>query len=456
MTGVVVLAGTLALTAAAPWVAPTTLSVVAVLVAVAALVVVARHHRGPRDLGGWTVQLLLSLAPVVLLTLAYPVASRHFTGHEVGGTPLTTLLLASSLTVPWLSQAVCMPLYRGLGDRSGGHRAVEDRFAEIWPALFVQGLPVVAAFAVPVALALHLSPAAVGAYLLLTLTHSAFAQLLVVSNGAGRRREWALAWAVYALALLVAPTAWLLPPLAGVLVQLVVLRRSLPTLVRGVRAPVRLPNRDVLADLGRGLVLGAVLWSDKLVLFLVADAQIAVQTIFTALLPAVLAYNVYFVRLAPTVDESVAVMRTAMTSEAYSVLARRSAELSATVGRSVLRTGLTASVVGLVVTAAVARLSPVSLHLSVPVTLASWLLLMITLLSYKLDYIGRRAVALGVSGLHLLVCLVAFTVPGIAVADAFWFMAAADVALAVAALVAVRRHWASAEYTLFWRLATSW
>ena len=51
--------------------------------------------------------MLLVLSPVLLLTFIFPVAVARISGTQVGGVALTTLLLASSITVPWLSMAVC-------------------------------------------------------------------------------------------------------------------------------------------------------------------------------------------------------------------------------------------------------------------------------------------------------------------------------------------------------------
>ena len=99
------------------------------------------------------------------------------------------------------------------------------------------------------------------------------------------------------------PTAWWLPPLLGLLPQLVVLRHHLLT------RPVTVPFRPLAGDVVRGLLLGAVLWGDKLVYFLADPDGFAVQTVFLALLPAVLAYNFYFIRVAPGFDSSVAALR---------------------------------------------------------------------------------------------------------------------------------------------------
>ena len=74
------------------------------------------------------------------------------------------------------------------------------------------------------------------------------------------------------------------------------------------------------ADLGRGVLLGSVLWAHLLFLFLKTQAAFDVTVVFFAVLPAVLAYNYYFVRLAPAFDRGVLVVRSAMENYSQSIL----------------------------------------------------------------------------------------------------------------------------------------
>ncbi len=111
---------------------------------------------------------------------------------------------------------------------------------------------------------------------------------------------------------------WFLPPLVGLATQLIPLRRHWASLTRSAR----LHFADVATDVVRGLLLGAVLWSDKYFLFLKAGDHFAVTSVYMALLPAVLAYNYYFVRLAPRFDASITELRGAMEEAPYGVLIR--------------------------------------------------------------------------------------------------------------------------------------
>lgn len=400
-----------------------------------------------------TIEMALYLSPVLLLTFIFPVAVARLGGVQVGGVPLTTLLLASSLTVPWLSVAVCLPLYRAVGHLIPvtDHRAVRARFIQVWPATFVQSAPAVLVFAVPVALIMRWSPTAVLTYVTLALLHAAFAQSLVVGNIARSRLLWASAWVGYAAALLVAPAWWFLPPLVGLATQLVPLRGELYRM----RSWSRLDHRDVALDVGRGLLLGSVLWSHLLFLFLKTNATFDVTLVFVAVLPAVLAYNYYFVRLAPTFDDAVLSLRSAMENEPQARMVGRSRALSETVITSIARPAFIGALLSFAVVclAYVYGLGSVALLSSVAV--ASWLFLMTTLLAYKLDYIGQRTHAGLLSAGHLVVAAGVFLTVSAGPALYVWLIVG-ELLLFALALRAALRQWRDPEYALFWRHATAW
>ncbi|UUL77439.1 hypothetical protein NG819_08250 [Pseudarthrobacter sp. Fe7] len=246
--------------------------------------------------------LLLYLSPVLLLNAVYPLVSPAMAGVDVAGVPLTYVVLASSVTVPWLAQAACLPIYRVLGDLMTDRNLGEitRRFCQFWPLMFVQSLPLAAVFAVPLWLATGWSWNAMLHYVALCVLHLLFVQSLVLANVANRRGLWAAAWSGYAAALFLAPTAWWLPPLVGTATQVV----ALGTGLRHLSVTKHLDARVFGGDLVRGLLLGAVLWADKYTLFLVTGGAFQVVAVFAAMLPAVIAYNFYFVHLAPGVDRA--------------------------------------------------------------------------------------------------------------------------------------------------------
>ncbi|WP_165372870.1 hypothetical protein [Pengzhenrongella frigida] len=400
-----------------------------------------------------TVELALHLSPVLLLTVIFPIASVRISTASVGGADLSALLLASSLTVPWLSQAVCFPLYRAIGPliSDGDRFQIAARFCQVWPATFIQSAPVIVVFAIPVQIVMRWSPAALGTYVALCLLHMAFVQSLVPTNVGRRRVLWAAAWVGYAAALLLVPTWWFLPPLVGLATQLVPLRAHLARVGR----PVWLDNRDLLSDLTRGVLLGGVLWSDKFFLYLRGSGQFDVSATFFAMLPAVLAYNYYFVRLAPAFDTSVGSLRAAMENSPYAVLADRSSRLSRTVQASISQTAVIGAGLCLAITVLVTQYTTYSAALVASVAVASWLFMMTTVLCYKLDYAGKTGLAQVYSAAHLVVCGGAFLLLP-AGANLYGALLAFEALLFAAALRSCLNHWRSAEYTLFWRHATAW
>ncbi|WP_394251058.1 hypothetical protein [Arthrobacter pityocampae] len=414
----------------------------------------ARPDGGARPGAG----LLLYLSPVILLNLVYPLVSPAMAAVSVGGVQLTLVVLASSITVPWLAQAACLPAYRAIGDLMAERdmAVITRRFCATWPAMFVQALPLVVVFAVPLWLATQWSFTALATYAGLCALHLLFVQSLILANVGSRRGLWAVAWAAYAAALFAFPTLWWLPPLLGALTQIVPMGRGLAAV-----SLTRLGARDFSTDLVRGLLLGAVLWADKFVLFLVTDGDFQVVIVFLAMLPAVVAYNYYFVNLAPKVDRAVTALHRTISEEPLTVLAARSGRLSRTVDRAILSTGAVGMVLTLVISLLLEGLQPVNVLLAVSVGVASWAFMILTLLSYELDYIGEKVLPQVLGGIHLALCVGAFLLIGATQTStgavlAYGALVVADLALVAVAWVLYKRHWAQPEYTLFWRHATSW
>jgi hypothetical protein len=435
-----------------------TLAVIAVIALTLVLKAAGRgsgRHRRAAGVIRPTIGLLFHLSPVGLLTVIFPIATERIAHVKIGGAGLTSLWLAASLTVPWLSQVVCLPLYRGLGPLAGDGDCDEmrRRFCELWPTNLLQSLPVIVPFALLTEVATRWSFAALASYAAMCALNLVFAQsvvpALVRGNVTGRRGLWALAWTSYAAALLAFPTAWYLPPLLGVASQLLPLRHHLRT------RPASLGGVEVARDLGRGFLLGSVLWADKVFLFLKAGSHFPVTTVFMALLPAILAYSYFFVCLAPRFDQSVRSLRVAMEHEPYSRLAQRSRSLASRVSNSISRTAFVGACLAFCVTWIMGEHQPRSVSLAAMVGLASWLFMLNTVLCYKLDYIGQSGLAQALSGVHLLVCVGAFLAfsPG---ASLYGWLAVLEMPVFLLTLVSCLRQWRTPEYTLFWRHATAW
>ena len=369
------------------------------------------------------------------------------------GSAWSLFLLASAVTVPWLSQAVCLPLYRAIGSLvpDGDMDKIHRRLSEVWPAAFVQSLPLVALFAAVVQAFMSWSWIAFTAYLALCLLHVAFAQSLVASNVGRRRVRWAVAWGCYAAALLLAPTAWYLPPLVGLVSQLVLMYDHRPVL-RHVRV---LPTVEVARELIRASSSARFFWSDKFFLFLKTDGLFEVNAIFIGLLPAVLAYNYYFVRLAPHIDQAVGAVRLAIEKESKRSLIERTSSAFDAVTLSISGIAFIGAFTVLMPAVLVGLYMPAELPLVAAVSIASFLFMMTTLVCYKLDYLGSVVVAQRLSAIHLLICATAFVALPIGAPLYVWLIGL-EGALFLAALYTCLENWRSAEYALFWRHAMAW
>lgn len=403
--------------------------------------------------------LLLYLSPVLLLNLVYPLVSPAMAAVDVDGVPLTMVILASSITTPWLAQAACLPIYRVLGELMAERNlaAITQKFCRFWPMMFVQSLPLVAVFAVPMWLATGWSANLMFHYVALCVLHLLFVQSLVLANVANRRGLWAAAWTGYAAALFIAPTIWWLPSLVGIATQLVAMRSGL----RYLGFSERLSMRVFGLDLVRGLLMGAVLWADKFALFLLTSGQFNVVAVFAAMLPAVIAYNYYFVHLAPGVDRALNGLHHDIAESPISALRGSSRRLSRVVDRSVLLTGAIAALLTLTVSLVMSGVDPLQSFLAVAASLASWTFMVLTLLSYELDFIGEKITPQIIGAAHLAVCILAFAAGGLlgpfsGAAGSYLLLGAADLVLIGIAWTLYKHHWNQPEYTLFWRHATTW
>ena len=93
--------------------------------------VLSSHHTDiPKNRWSWRLlyNFLLYVSPVALLTVAFPFVTPILSKNYVGSVPLIQIILAASIVVPWLSQAVCMPIYRALESE---HLKVEDARREV-------------------------------------------------------------------------------------------------------------------------------------------------------------------------------------------------------------------------------------------------------------------------------------------------------------------------------------
>jgi hypothetical protein len=248
----------------------------------------------------------------------------------------------------------------------------------------------------------------------------------------------------------VVPTWWWLPPLAGTLTQLLPLRRHLLT------APRWTSFRTNLGDVSRGLLMGAIMWGDKLIYFYRSGGDIPVVILFLASLPAVVAYNFYFVCRAPDFDAAVRRLHNALEHEPL----QRLRAYSRGVHQVALRSQRDTAVVGgilvfLSATMLWAFTDSAYTSLVGGVATASWMCVMISIVCYKLDYAGDRTSVALTAALHLLTCVVLFAAP-IPAALVYLGIVGTDVVAFALALRLFNRAWQAPEHTLFWRRALTW
>ncbi|HEX8627701.1 MAG TPA: hypothetical protein VF755_05970 [Catenuloplanes sp.] len=405
----------------------------------------------PRGAAGRLRELLLQMAPVILLSAAFPVATQRMLTSQVGDAPLTVLLLASSLTVPWLSQIVCMPLFNGLWELTGkgDPRGLAGRVLDTWPAGFAAALPVVALFAVPMGVVMRWGAVALLCYLALATLHLTFAQALVFAIANRDGTAWAVGWAAYAATLVAAPTAWYAPPLVGIATQIGYLWHAAG---RGPR-PTRVAGLGAI--LAKGALLGSLLWCDKYLYFLRWHRDFDAGLVFAAMIPAIVAYNYYFIVHAPRVDTLVGRVRHAMEHEPLDVLRAHSDALTSHIESSAAKAAFLAALLGFGAVLYLGLRQPATAALVGAMVVASWCFVMASLLCYKLTYIGRPAVAYRCGALHLCLVAVAFAV-GPTPAAVYTAISVADLALVGYLVRACLGEWRAPEYALFWRHATRW
>ena len=405
----------------------------------------------PRARLHWGAAMLLGMSPAILLGLSFPFVSQKMAASTIDGTGLPVIVLSVSVAVPWLSQIIGTPVYRLLGDSIGrGPRTVLERYCSIWPALFLWALVPTALEVLVVAAVTGWNPHVIGVHTTLLLLHVVFVQSLIVADVSGRRRLWSVGWLFYAVALVVEPTWWYLPPLLGALSQVLFMGRPLGKALR----PRSVSTGILVQDMLRGAVLGGVLWSDKYFLFLGAGRDFDVALVYLCLQPAVVAYCYYFAVTAPRVNTEIAMFQTVLKREGMASLRDRGRILRRLLDASLIR----ACVVGvggvIVVICSMALIAPERVLTVLEVCGSSTLFTVLTLLSYEIDHIGDSTAALLLSGVH--VAIAAAVLLRVASTGAYLPLAGVDLALCALGLLLYRKRWAAPEYSFFWGKAMSW
>lgn len=399
-----------------------------------------------------TGRLISQLSPVIFLSLAYPLAAGRLSAVNVGGLPFPRLLLATSITAPWLSQIVCTPLFTALSPHVTGCDSSQLRARALgaWPWAFPAAVPVVIVLVVPVWLTEHWRLPAVLTYATLCLLNAAFAQSLVYSIVSRHSILWMTGWAAYAVALFIIPRVWFLPPVAGMSLQALYLGWQTRYSPLHLSRPVHLT-----ADLAKGAMLGCILWSDKYLYFLRFPGRFNAAVLFGAMLPAIVAYNFYFTLLAPRTDGLVESVRKAMADASISRLREECDILSSHIRRSASQASFLCALLSLMAISLLSIVAPSDRLSAGSEMLACWCFVMGALACYKLAYIGQVHLAYGYGAVHLVLASAAFAI-GPSGPDVYLMLAAVELLLVTLVLRACMRDWDRPEFMLFWRHAMRW
>lgn len=453
--------------------------------------VLSSHHADiPKNRWSWRLlyNFLLYVSPVALLTVAFPFVTPILSKNYVGSVPLIQIILAASIVVPWLSQAVCMPIYRALESE---HLKVEDARREVqeeaailkrdhkskeaqellatldtdpkyqhiselrafsrhWGYLYLVGLPIAFLFAIPVVLVLHWDMVALVSFLFLSMLNVAYAQLLIVPNVAKNRPLWFFAWVGYTIVLLTLPTVWFLPPLVGSAILFSGIGREIKQLFHFSRLPLGAAYRDVI----RGLLTGSILWADKYVLFLVTNGKIDVIAIYMSLVPCVIAYNYFFVVESNRVNGSIQRLWTLFNKLPFNEI-EPEAHAVVRISHASVRNTLIVSVICSVITGILMYIFvPNTFPLAYAGLTVAWLFLAMALFIYQLEYMTMFKTVHIICAVHLLIVTVAFSI--IPNDGGYLPIIIGEAILALVTWILYRRAWANPEYSLFWRRALAW
>lgn len=402
---------------------------------------------------------LAQFFPIIALAAVYPFFLARLSGRSPGGADLAVLIVTCAVITPTLAQAVAAPVYLHLL----GERAKDPRFTARavlrggLPAVLVVS-PLVLAAAGAAAAARQLPLPAFLELFGLLLLHVVMGALMVSAYALRAAVLLVVPWAVYVTTLLAAPTLIWLPALAASAAQVLVLaliatRR--PT--RGAEDLTRLhvTVRAAAAGALRGAAEGLPLWSIPVVVWLIDVRLSSIGFIYIALLPGVLAHQLFFVRVIDPAWVRLETARDALGGEPYAVARDRFDRFT-----RAIRAGVGQAVVLLVLLSLLLVAAAIGMHwahgpLLLLIIAAAFAAVVAMMQSYTIAMVGSAGpLALLGSGALVIVGLGI----GLRLPDALVLSVAAGFYLVCAGVfvLAGGRAMQRPEYALFWRRAVSW
>ncbi|WP_257160177.1 hypothetical protein [Corynebacterium cystitidis] len=241
---------------------------------------------------------MVVISPTVLLMASFAVAYSRISDVQLAGMNTVYLLLAVSVTVPWISSVASRPLYWplfGISREGDGFRdEIYRSFAKNWRPVLAWSLVAVAVSAAAFGIAQATTWQATALYAFGVFGNIVFAQLLVPAQEAQRYGVVLAAWVIYAAIIAIFPQWWLLAPLAGSVPALVLLGKHLVRFTD----PADVTARGIVVDMYTGFTIGAVLWADKLFLVFVYGQPVMdlMYVVYIALIPMILGTAMYWTR----------------------------------------------------------------------------------------------------------------------------------------------------------------
>jgi len=394
--------------------------------------------------------LALQLTPLAALAVVFPLVGVRLHALTVGGTSLSTVMLAGSVAVPLLAQIACAPLYRVLGEEvyENGPSALTPSFLSHWPSVFCRSIMLVVLLSVPFALTAHWSTGAVLAFGLFMVSSLAMVQWFVVPIMERRYGLWAGAWLAYAAVLLLAPQLCLIAPLAALFVVASWM----------LRRPIFLPVRstpNVWRGFAWGSVQGTLIWLNPLLLLLVSGDAFRPTFVFLSLLPAIILFNAYFTMIAPGLQMGFDSFQHALHRAGVERLRVQAEYLRGQVRGKFMTLGISV-VVATWLTAVIESLRPAlntSLYNAMVICSVGFCLEAIFV--YTLVQLKRERLAIGVSAVHCAAFAAAMVIWSPS-ATFYAVNAAVEVVLVALFALVYAREITEPHYALFWGHAVAW
>ena len=270
----------------------------------------------------WIKGLFLQLGGIAFVSVAFAYHGMECRGGQcpsVGGQSEMNLWFAIGATLPWLSYLACTPVAIALGHdifRHGFSVTTKCLLNQI-PMSGVSGLVATGLLGWIVGGSLHWSNEFIASFIVGVGLHLLLALLMIFVFTLQRSGLYLLIWASYAAALIIFPRDWAAPPMAAIFILLIAMTKnylaSQKQLAFAVanstwRASQKGRGSGFSGGLFRGLILGTLLWGDKIVILarfpeMAIGGENAAQY-FTATLPGLFLCNYFFLKSSPALSRA--------------------------------------------------------------------------------------------------------------------------------------------------------